>query len=147
MMLTTGILMFGKISVGVRTIASAPMMRMSMDTTTKVYGRRNASRTIHIQFVPCVSTTGRGLLAACDLCLCHFLLGSFPDHDRLQMQTSLQTTQHLTWLSIFLDARYLGDQPNASDLMRKCPSAGQAVSIWTGRGSQLVLSDTQNHRV
>src|SRR5258707_9391191 len=50
MMLTTGMLMFGKISVGVRTIASIPIMRISMAITTKVYGRRNASRTIHIEF-------------------------------------------------------------------------------------------------
>src|SRR5580704_8780979 len=48
MMLTTGMLMFGKMSVGVRTIESPPMIRMSMDTTTKVYGRLSASLTIHI---------------------------------------------------------------------------------------------------
>src|SRR5882762_7335513 len=47
-MLTTGMLMFGNISVGVRTIASVPMMRMSMATTTNVYGLRRASRTIHM---------------------------------------------------------------------------------------------------
>ena len=35
-MLTTGMLMLGKISVGVRTIASPPMIKMSMDTTTNV---------------------------------------------------------------------------------------------------------------
>src|ERR1700730_677880 len=52
MMLTTGMLMFGKISVGVRTIASAPMIRMSMANTTKVYGRCNASLTIHIGLCP-----------------------------------------------------------------------------------------------
>src|SRR5260370_96187 len=48
MMLTTGILMFGKMSVGVRTIASPPIIKMSIDTTTKVYGRLSASLTIHI---------------------------------------------------------------------------------------------------
>src|SRR5260370_39076940 len=48
MMLTTGMLIFGKMSVGVRTIASPPMIRMSMDTTTNVYGRLSASLTIHI---------------------------------------------------------------------------------------------------
>jgi hypothetical protein len=36
MMLTTGMLMFGKISVGVRTIASPPIIKMSIDTTTNV---------------------------------------------------------------------------------------------------------------
>src|SRR5207244_9084192 len=54
-MLMTGMLMLGKISVGVRTIASPPMIKMSMDTTTNVYGRRNASRTIHIESVPSLS--------------------------------------------------------------------------------------------
>src|SRR5260370_6344724 len=48
MMLITGMLIFGKISVGVRKTASAPMIRMRMAITTIVYGRRNASRTIHI---------------------------------------------------------------------------------------------------
>src|ERR1700757_4681013 len=52
MMLTTGMSMLGKISVGVRTIANIPMIRMSMAITTNVYGRRNASRTIHIEFFP-----------------------------------------------------------------------------------------------
>src|SRR5260370_29839084 len=52
MMLTTGISIFGKISVGVRTIASIPIMRISMAITAKVYGRRNARRTIHIEFRP-----------------------------------------------------------------------------------------------
>ena len=35
-MLTTGMLMFGKISVGVRTIAREPPISMSMAITTKV---------------------------------------------------------------------------------------------------------------
>src|ERR1700686_4467940 len=48
-MLTTGMSIVGKISVGVRTIASPPMIRMRIDITTNVYGRRNASRTIHIE--------------------------------------------------------------------------------------------------
>src|ERR1700730_16283674 len=47
-MLTTGMSMFGKIAVGVRTIASAPRIRMSIDTITNVYGRRSASLTIHM---------------------------------------------------------------------------------------------------
>src|ERR1700730_6011211 len=50
MMLTTGMSMFGKISVGVRTIASIPIIRISIAITTKVYGRRNASRTIHMEY-------------------------------------------------------------------------------------------------
>src|SRR5579862_1544802 len=40
-MLTTGMLMLGKMSVGVRKIATIPM-------TTNVEGRRNANLTIHI---------------------------------------------------------------------------------------------------
>src|SRR5437899_12119229 len=52
MMLITGMLIFGKISVGVRTIASPPMIRMRMAITTIVYGRRNASRTIHMGLTP-----------------------------------------------------------------------------------------------
>src|ERR1700747_1456268 len=40
--------MLGKISVGVRKIAIPPITRISMAITTKVYGRRNANRTIHI---------------------------------------------------------------------------------------------------
>src|SRR5208337_2244445 len=51
MMLTTGILMFGKMSVGVRKMASTPPTKMRMLITTKVYGRRSASCTIHI-FLP-----------------------------------------------------------------------------------------------
>src|SRR5260370_41797282 len=48
MMLITGMLIFGNISVGVRTIASGPRMRRSMARTTNGYGLRRASRTIHI---------------------------------------------------------------------------------------------------
>uniref|UniRef100_A0A1I9YR24 Uncharacterized protein n=1 Tax=Paraburkholderia sprentiae WSM5005 TaxID=754502 RepID=A0A1I9YR24_9BURK len=47
-MLTTGISMFAKISVGVRSIASGPTIRISTARTTKVYGRRSASRTIRM---------------------------------------------------------------------------------------------------
>lgn len=47
-MLTTGISMFGKMSVGVRRIASGPAIRMRIASTAKVYGRRRASRTIHM---------------------------------------------------------------------------------------------------
>src|SRR5689334_17676909 len=42
-----GMSMFGKISVGVRTIAIGPMKRMRIANTTKVYGRLSAIRTIH----------------------------------------------------------------------------------------------------
>src|SRR4029077_6304934 len=64
MMLTTGISMVGKISVGVRTIASPPMIRMRIDITTKGYAPRNASRTIHIESsLVCQSPTVVGSLA------------------------------------------------------------------------------------
>src|ERR1700693_5470467 len=49
MTLTTGISMFGKMSVGVRRMATGPNMSNKIDITTKVYGLRNANRTIHIQ--------------------------------------------------------------------------------------------------
>src|SRR5262249_40839166 len=45
---TTGMLMSGKISVGVRAIVSAPRMPMRSASTVKVYGRRRARRTIHM---------------------------------------------------------------------------------------------------
>src|SRR5215475_9886305 len=41
-------LMFGKMSVGVRRMVSPPRMAMSIAITAKVYGRRSASRTIHM---------------------------------------------------------------------------------------------------
>src|ERR1700722_19214972 len=43
-----GILMFGKISVGVRIAASGPMIKMSKARTMKVYGRCSAMRTMAI---------------------------------------------------------------------------------------------------
>src|ERR1700733_8731980 len=43
-----GILMQGKISVGVMTMEGPPMMAMRMAITMKVYGRRGARCTIHI---------------------------------------------------------------------------------------------------
>jgi hypothetical protein len=52
MMLTTGMFIFGKISVGVRKIESTPITRMRIAITTNVYGRRNASLTIHIAELP-----------------------------------------------------------------------------------------------
>src|SRR5579864_3033479 len=55
MMLTTGMLILGKMSVGVRKISRTPIARMRMAMTTNVYGRRNASRTIHIESLPAVS--------------------------------------------------------------------------------------------
>src|ERR1700746_2639189 len=48
MMLTTGILMFGKMSVGVRTMASDPRIRIKIAITTMVCGCFSASLTIHI---------------------------------------------------------------------------------------------------
>jgi hypothetical protein len=47
-MAITGIPILGKISVGVRMIAKRPRITIRIDATTKVYGRRIASRTIHI---------------------------------------------------------------------------------------------------
>ena len=47
MTLTTGMLTSGKMSVGVRTMATAPSSTMSSTTNTNVYGRRSASVTIH----------------------------------------------------------------------------------------------------
>jgi hypothetical protein len=49
MTVTTGILTLGKMSVGVRRITVIPSMRIRRERTTKVYGLRNARRTIHIQ--------------------------------------------------------------------------------------------------
>src|SRR4051812_36283640 len=40
--------MSGKMSVGIRRIVATPRMTMSIDITTKVYGRRSARRTIHM---------------------------------------------------------------------------------------------------
>src|ERR1700730_3914222 len=48
MMLTTGMLMFGKMSVGVRNIASVPRIKVRIASTTKVYGRLSATLTIHM---------------------------------------------------------------------------------------------------
>src|SRR5882762_3693356 len=45
----TGMSMLGKMSVGIETIDSNPSTAMSSETTTKVYGRRRASLTIHIR--------------------------------------------------------------------------------------------------
>src|SRR4051812_20119970 len=40
--------MSGKMSVGIRRIVATPMMTMSIDITTNVYGRLSATRTIHM---------------------------------------------------------------------------------------------------
>src|SRR5258706_7608210 len=48
----TGILMLGKISVGVRKIMIGIRTKMSTARTMKVYGRSRASRTIHITRTP-----------------------------------------------------------------------------------------------
>src|SRR5271170_3619818 len=45
---TTGILMLGKISVGVRRIENTPRSVIRMASTKKVYGRLSASWTIHM---------------------------------------------------------------------------------------------------
>src|SRR6266852_4219449 len=49
MMLTTGTLMAGKISTGVRIIMTGAIRNSSSARTTKVYGRESAMRTIHIE--------------------------------------------------------------------------------------------------
>src|SRR5260370_18575351 len=51
MMLTTGMSIFGKMSVGVRTMASATRMKIRIANTAIVYGRLSASLTIHISYV------------------------------------------------------------------------------------------------
>ena len=48
----TGMLMFGKISVGVRKIMTGLRTKMSTARTMKVYGRSSATRTIHIARTP-----------------------------------------------------------------------------------------------
>src|SRR5260370_20457976 len=47
-MLTTGMLMFGKMSVGVRKMESVPRIKIRIAITTNVYGRFSATLTIHI---------------------------------------------------------------------------------------------------
>ena len=42
--------MSGKMSVGIRRIVKTPTSTISIAITTKVYGRRSASRTIHMRF-------------------------------------------------------------------------------------------------
>src|SRR5258706_14704297 len=62
----TGILMLGKISVGVRKIMIGLRTRMSTARTMKVYGRSRATRTIHITrtpYMPIVLRRGLDLLA------------------------------------------------------------------------------------
>src|SRR6266702_3107729 len=49
MMLTTGTLMAGKMSTGVRRIMTGAIRNSSSARTTKVYGRESATRTIHIE--------------------------------------------------------------------------------------------------
>src|ERR1700683_203086 len=49
MTLTTGISISGKISVGMWRIANTPRITISIDIITKVYGRRRASWTIHME--------------------------------------------------------------------------------------------------
>src|SRR6202050_2656667 len=49
---TTGILMFGKMSVGVRRIENTPRSMITMASTMKVYGRCSASLTIHMASTP-----------------------------------------------------------------------------------------------
>src|ERR1700751_2658970 len=48
----TGILMEGKMSFGVRRMASTPAIKMKIANTMKVYGLRSARLTIHIVYSP-----------------------------------------------------------------------------------------------
>src|SRR3954447_10025244 len=50
-MLTTGMLMLGKMSVGVRMSTKGVSKSNTSEQTTKVYGRRSAKRTIHITVI------------------------------------------------------------------------------------------------
>src|SRR5258705_9066223 len=52
MTVTTGMLMDGKMSTDMVVIDSVPRTAISKANTTNVYGRRKASRTIHIQLPP-----------------------------------------------------------------------------------------------
>src|SRR5882724_11342492 len=47
--LNTGMSILGKISVGVRKTVNGPTISTRSATTTKVYGRRSASSTIHMR--------------------------------------------------------------------------------------------------
>src|SRR5438552_18526760 len=51
MTLTTGIFMFGKISVDIRVIVTTPTSTIRMAMTVKLYGRLRARRTIHIIWI------------------------------------------------------------------------------------------------
>src|SRR2546430_6529721 len=48
MTLTTGMLIAGKMSIGMETTETIPSTAINSARTTNVYGRRSASRTIHI---------------------------------------------------------------------------------------------------
>ncbi len=60
--LITGILMLGKMSLGVVMTAATPKIAISTDTTTNVYGRRSAKRTIHMTTQPSESHRGSGVI-------------------------------------------------------------------------------------
>src|SRR5438067_11748507 len=51
MTLTTGILMFGKMSVDIRVIVTTPTSTIRIAMTVKLYGRLRANRTIHILWI------------------------------------------------------------------------------------------------
>src|ERR1700737_5419782 len=67
MMLTTGILMFGKMSVGVRKIASVPRIKIKIASTMNVYGRFSATLTIHMTHAPIFLSSAAGLFRPGDL--------------------------------------------------------------------------------
>src|ERR1700732_2007735 len=69
MMLTTGTLMDGKMSTGVRTIITGAARNSSSARTTKVYGRESAMRTIHIDDLKADAIYPSASNAGLELCL------------------------------------------------------------------------------
>src|SRR3977135_4375818 len=63
--LMTGMLMFGKMSVGVRKAEAVPKIRISTAMTMNVYGRRKARRTIPIMAFSLVNDVPAALALQC----------------------------------------------------------------------------------
>src|SRR5580700_4891908 len=57
---TTGILMEGKMSFGLRTMATTPAIRMRIAKTVNVYGRLSARATIHMGAIGFGKTSASG---------------------------------------------------------------------------------------
>ncbi len=69
MMLTTGTLMAGKMSTGVRSIMTGAARNSNRARTTKVYGRESAMRTIHIKGPKLMHASSHTSHAGFKLCL------------------------------------------------------------------------------